>query len=157
MNSWWWWRWWQWYIFQLFMEVGFFPMFTCNESMTFNSRINKLGVIKEFKLKKVTYHNRYSSENQTPWSSCNHAYLDIRIKDCESLHTLHFKKNRKNVLKDKNVLSWACNNKYCLTNLSQNLILPCSLITYKMPFSKSELYFEFQKLKWTYGTTNHIP
>lgn len=34
------------------MEVGFFPMFTCNESMTFNNGINKLGIIKEFKFKK---------------------------------------------------------------------------------------------------------
>lgn len=38
-----------------------------------------------------------------------------------------------------------------------NLIPPSSLIIYKMPFSKYELYFEFQKLKWTSGTTKYIP
>lgn len=46
------------------MEVGFLPMFRCNKSMTFNNRINELGVIKEFSLKKqATYRNILSSEN----------------------------------------------------------------------------------------------
>lgn len=44
-----------------------------------------------------------------------------------------------------------------MTSLLQNLILPYSLKNYRMPFSKSELYFEFQKLKWTSETTKHIP
>lgn len=34
------------------MEVGFFPKFRCNESMTFNNRINELSLIKEFNFKK---------------------------------------------------------------------------------------------------------
>lgn len=38
--------------FQLFVEVGFYPMFRCNKSMTFHNRFNELGVSKEFNFKK---------------------------------------------------------------------------------------------------------